>query len=155
MVNYPPVEIIVPIAVFAMVVLIVWIVSQARRHSIQQRAELRRHLLDKFNSGQELTQFLATPQGQSFLKELEIGSRLGSAKQQILRTVRWGILLFLLGIGFWIIFHYGYARHEDDLIIPAVVLVVLGAGFLIAAAVSYWLSKKWGIFEESAVTSQK
>lgn len=143
-------DVLVPIAVFAMVVLIVWIAYLARKHNTHERAELRKHLLDKFNSGQDLTQFLATPQGQNFLRELEISGRAGSAKQRILGTVRCGIVLLLLGAGFLALLHLEY-----DLIYPAVILLALGAGCLIAAVVSYWLSKKWGIFEESTVTSQK
>jgi hypothetical protein len=94
------VETLVPISVFAMVVLIVWIAHLAKRSAIQQRAELRRHLLDKFNSGQDLSQFLTTPQGQSFLKELDISQKAGSAKHRILRSITAGILVLGIGLGF-------------------------------------------------------
>jgi len=141
--------VLVPMSVFAMVVLIVWIADQGRRHTVQQRAELRRHLLDKFNSGQDLTQFLATPQGQNFLREIEM-SRSGSAKDRIMRTVITGIVLSLLGGGFLVLL-----RYEHDLIFPGVILLALGIGFLVASVVAYWLSKKWGVFEESALVSPK
>jgi peptidoglycan/LPS O-acetylase OafA/YrhL len=143
-------DVLVPIALFAMSVLIVWIAQLARRHTIQQRAELRRHLLDKFNSGQELTQFLETPQGHNFIKELEIGGRSASSKQRILRSIVTGIVLSMIGAGFLALLHY-----EHDFIFPGVILLAIGIGFLIAAGVSYWLSKKWGIFEESTIVSQK
>jgi hypothetical protein len=143
-------ETLVPIAVFTMVVLIIWIAHLGRKNAIQQKAELRRHLLDKFNSGQDLSQFLATSQGQSFLQELEISQRAGSAKHRILGSITAGILLLGLGIGF-----LALLRYESDLIFPAVILIALGVAFLVAAGVSYWLSKKWGIFGESAIISQK
>lgn len=143
------VEILVPIAVFAMVVLIVYIAHLSRKHAMQQRAELRRHLLDKFNSGQDLTQFLATPQGQNFLREIEM-NRSGSAKDRILRTIITGIVLAALGAGFLGLMHF-----ESDLAIPGVILLAIGIGFLIASVVSYLLSKKWGIFEEGGIASQK
>jgi hypothetical protein len=149
------VPILVPIATFAMIVLIVWLAHLSRKHLIHEQAELRRRLLDKFNSGQELTQFLATPQGQSFIKELEIGGRMRSAKHRILGSIKTGIVLLLLGAGFLVLQRYISGRHEFEVIIPAVILLALGVAFLIAAGVSYWLSKKWGIFEESAVVSQK
>ena len=138
-------DVLIPLAVFAMVVLIVWIAYLGRRHSIQQRVELRRHLLDKFNSGQDLTQFLATPQGQNFLKELEMYKG-GSSKERILRSIKAGIILVVLGLGLLALWHL-----RSNFVLPGVILLVLGIGFLVAAGVSYWLSKKWGIFEESAI----
>ncbi len=141
--------IFVPISVFAMVVLIVWIAHESKKHAIQQRAELRRHLLDKFSSGQDLSQFLATPQGQKFMKEIEL-NRGGSAKDRIMGTVITGIVLSLLGAGFLVLL-----RYEHDLIFPGVILLSLGIGFLVASVVSYLLSKKWGVFEESEIISTK
>ena len=142
-------DVLVPIAFFALVVLIAWIAYLARKHNTHERAELRKHLLDKFNSGQDLTQFLATPQGQNFLRELEIRKG-SSAKDRILRAIVTGIVLSLLGLGF-----LALLRYEHDLIFAGVIFLAIGIGFLIAAGVSYWLSKKWGIFEESAIVSQK
>ncbi len=143
-------EIVVPVALFAMVVLIIWIAHLSNRSRIQQRAELRRHLLDKFNSGQDLSQFLATSQGQSFLKELEIGDRTGSAKARVLRSISAGIILLFLGGAF-----FALMRYEHNLIFAAVILLALGIAFLIAAGISYVLSKKWGIFDEGAIELHK
>jgi len=45
--------ILIPLGSFAMVVLLVWIGTQVKRTHLQQQAEVRRRLLDKFGSGQK------------------------------------------------------------------------------------------------------
>jgi hypothetical protein len=141
---------LVPISVFAMVVLIVWLAHLAKRSKLREQAELQKHFLNKFNSAQELTQFLDTPEGQSFLKDLRIGGDAGGPKERIIRSIKSSLLLLALGAGFLVLL-----RIEKDLIYPAVLLLALGIGFLISAAVSYWLSKKWNIFEEGDIRLDK
>jgi hypothetical protein len=147
--NVMAVATLIPLGAFAMVVLIVWMVHLAKRNRLREQAELQRHFLDKFGSGQELTQFLETPQGQNFLKDLQMGNG-GGSKDRIIRSVKSGILLIALGCGF-----LALLRVEGDLIYAAVILLALGVGFLISAAVSYWLSKKWNIFEEKDIALEK
>jgi hypothetical protein len=141
---------LVPIGVFAMVVMIVWLVHLAKQKRLSEQAELQKHFLNKFNSAQELTQFLDTPQGQSFLKDMRIGGDAAGPKDRIIRSVKGGILLLALGAGFLILL-----RFERDLIYPAAILLALGVGFLIGATVSYWLSKRWNIFEERDIRLDK
>ena len=141
---------LVPLGVFAMVVMIVWLVHLAKEKKLREQAELQKHFLNKFNSAQELTQFLDTPQGQSFLKDLQIGGNTGGPKERIIGSIKSGVLLLVLGGGFWIL-----RRFEEDLIYPAVILLALGIGFLISAAISYWLSKKWNLFEEKDIRLEK
>ena len=50
----------IPFAGIAMIVLIVWFKTRFRQARVQARTELHKHLLDKFSSGTELTQFLET-----------------------------------------------------------------------------------------------
>jgi hypothetical protein len=137
---------VVPVALFSMVVLIIWLFNLAKKHKLREQAELQRHFLDKFSSGQELTQFLETPQGQNFLKDLQMDGAVGGPKERIIRSVKTGIILLALGAGF-----LALIRYESDIIYGAVVLLALGIGFLVSAVVSYWLSKKWNIFEEKDI----
>jgi hypothetical protein len=141
------VSLFVPLGTFAMVILIILMVHMAKKHRIREQVELQKHFLDKFGSGQELTQFLETPQGQDFLKKLQIRDSTGGPKERIIRSVKSGIVLLALGGGF-----FALLRIEKDLIYPAIILLALGVGFLIAAAVSYWLSKKWNTFEGNGDT---
>ena len=134
---------LVPLGAFAMVVMIVWLVHLSNKHKIGQQAELQRHFLNKFGTGVELTQFLETPQGQRFLKEMTIKDDARGPKERIIGSVKGGIVLLALGVSF-----FALLRIEHDLIYPAVILTALGIGLLISAAISCWLSKKWNILEE-------
>ena len=65
-----PLGALVPIAFFAMIVLIVWLGSRRVQAQIQAQGELRKQLLDKFATAQELTTFLESRAGQQFLGEM-------------------------------------------------------------------------------------
>jgi hypothetical protein len=133
-------DVLVPVAVFAMIVLLVWIGHKSKSARVQEQAEIRKRLLEKFSSGQELTEFLATPQGQSFLKDQEAAHR--SPKSRVVHGICWGIVLLMLGAAF-----FGLMYMERDLIYPASILTALGLGILLAAAISFHLYKKWNMMQ--------
>jgi len=135
--------ILVPIALFAMVVLLVWIGTESKKNRLREQAEARRRLLDKFASGQELTEFLATQQGQAFMKSLEsLPSQFPwpGPKQRIIGSIGLGIVLVVLSSACFALMYY-----EQGFVYPGTFMMALGVGVLIASAVSYLLHKKWGI----------
>jgi hypothetical protein len=131
-------DVLVPIALFAMVVLLVAFSYKLKRARLQEQGDLRKQLLDKFSSGQEFTEFLATPQGQSFLKDQEAAQR--SPKVRIISSIGAGIVLVLLGSAF-----FGLMYQKHSFVFPGTILTALGVGILIAAAISYRLYKKWNM----------
>jgi len=133
-------NVIVPVALFAMVVLVVWFGHMSKRARIQQQAEIRKRLLDKFSSGRELTEFLATPQGQSFLQDHEAGEASGSPKARIVRLVVVGVIFAVLGGAFFVLTYLG-----RGFIYPAAIITALGVGMIVAAVISYFLYKKWSM----------
>jgi len=135
-------EFLIPIALFAMVVLLVWIGNKTKNARIQEQAELRKRLLDKFATGQELTEFLATPQGQYFLKDQEINAAQRSPKGRIIYAIGGGIVLVMLGIAFFLLMH-----REQEMIYPGILIMALGVGLLLASAISLYLYKKWNLLQ--------
>ena len=135
-------DIIVPVAICAMVVLLVLIGHKVKRARLQERGELRKRMLDKFSSGQELTEFLATPQGQNFMKDQEMGSTQRSPKGRIITSISFGIVLTMLGGAF-----LGLMYLNRGLVFLGTILMALGVGILVAAAISYYLYKKWNMIE--------
>jgi hypothetical protein len=125
---------LVPFAFFATITLIIWLFLLYRRSRMQARADLQRHLLDKFASGREFAEFLDSEASQRFLDEM--GSR--GPKEQILSSMRNGVVLAVLGLGL-----LGLALAKRGFLVPGVIVLALGAGFLVATAVSYKLSKQW------------
>jgi len=130
------VGILVPLGLFAMIVVLVWLGTRRRQAQIRATAEFHKQLLDKFGSGREFSEFLESPGGQKFMDEL--WSRDSRPREQILRVVRAGVVMAVLGLGL-----LGLTLLRRGFLIPGVIVLCLGAGFLISAAVSQYLSKKW------------
>ena len=127
---------LVPIAFFAMIVLIIFVIARRRQAELRARAEFQKQILDKFGSGKEFAEFLGTEGSQRFLQSLS-GHSFG-AGERILRGMRGGITTAVLGIGFLLL-----TALRRGFVVPGVLLLALGAGLLISAAVSYHFSKKW------------
>jgi len=130
------VSILVPLGFFAMVVVIFWLVTRQRQTRIRARVEIQKQLLDKFNSGRELGDFLESRAGQQFLLELQ--SKSTGAKDRILTALQNGIVLAALGLGM-----LGLSLARRGFLIPAVLTLALGVGFLISTAAASRLSRKW------------
>ncbi len=135
-------DIIVPVAAFAMVVLLVWFGHKVKKTRIQEQGELRKRMLEKFSSGHELIEFLATPQGQNFLKDQEASAAQRSPKGRIIFSIGSGIVIVMLGAAF-----FGLMRLQQGFVYPGTILSALGVGILVAAAISYYLYKKWNMIQ--------
>jgi len=127
---------LIPFAFFVAVVLIIWLLLRQRQARTQVRAEFHKQLLDKFSSGREFADFLESKGSQRFLEEL--WSQKMGPKDQILRSMRIGIVLAVLGVGMLAL---SWIRH--GFLVPAVLVLALGVGFLISTAISHRLSKQW------------
>ena len=129
-------EALIPIALFAMVVLIVFVIARRRQAELRARAEFQKLILDKFGSGKEFADFLRTEGSQRFLESFS--SHSFGSRERILRSMRGGITVAVLGVGFLLLTP---VRH--GFVVPGVLFLALGAGLLISAATSYHFSKKW------------
>jgi hypothetical protein len=134
-----PVSILVPIALFAMILAIVWLGMRQKQARLRIQAELHKQLLDKFGSGREFAEFLASPGSQRFLEGL--WSKSSESKERPLRN---GIILATLGLAL-----VGLSLMKKGLLIPGVIVLALGAGFLISSAISYRLAKELNQPKES------
>ena len=122
--------ILVPIALFAMVLGIVWLKWRAQQALMQTKAEFNKQLLDKFATGHDFAEFLESKGSQRFLDEL--WSQGAQSKEKSLRN---GIVVAMLGLAM-----LGLTWTEKDFVIPGVMLVAVGAGYLISFAISRRLS---------------
>ena len=127
---------LVPIALFAAVVLIIWLLLRQRQARTQVRAEFHKQLLDKFSSGREFADFLESKGSQRFLEEL--WSQKMGPKEQTLRCVRNGTILTVLGLGM-----LGLSWMTKGFVFAGVIVLALGVGYLISTAISHRLSKQW------------
>jgi hypothetical protein len=135
-------EWLVPIAFLAMVTLVAWLVLRNKQERLKAQNELNKQLLDKFSSGREFGEFLGSQEGQQFLAGLRSQRR--EPREKILRGVRTGIILSTLGLG---MLGLTIARHS--FIVPGVMTLAIGVGFLLSAAASSRISRRWEENEKS------
>jgi hypothetical protein len=131
----------------SIITLIVWVILEWRR--MKHKYNLQNKLMDKFSSGPELNNFLQSSSGDKLMTFLTIGGI--GPKEKLLSSVSKGIILSLLGIAFLFIGPFLQSTLEDTRGIQALGIAVLavGTGFLLSTYVSYKLSKKWGIIQDS------
>jgi hypothetical protein len=123
---------LVPIAFLAAIVLIVWLRMRNKQVLAKSRDEFNKQLLDKFGSGREFGEFLESKGGQEFLAGLRAPTK--ESKDRVLSSVRTGVVLTTLGLGL-----LGLAIGRHPLAIPGVILLALGVGYLLSAAISHRL----------------
>ena len=125
--------------VFLSIVLAWW---RTRQRKLELQAEVQSKLIERFGSTPELVQFLQSEAGRDFVNGVQVGS-VGNTKDRtrdsILTGVRRSVLLSFLGLGFvflWVIF------DQEAFSVPAVVLLALGIGHLVATFISLSMSRK-------------
>ena len=131
------------IAVFLIIGLLWWIVSTVGRVRIATRqSDVRKHLIDKISSHESAVALLA--QGDRAALE----SLLGAFEEpqpylRILSSVQAGVVLLVLGGA--MIACTAAGVHVP--VVLGILTAALGFGLTAAAAISYWLSKSWGLLQ--------
>jgi hypothetical protein len=107
-----------------------------------RRVAVRKALIDKYASAQDLNELMQTPAGQRLFAEFTTGR---SPLRSVLWSVQMGILGILAGAGIW-----GIGALLGDKAIFGIggLVACIGVGFLISAAITYRLSKSWGLLEK-------
>jgi hypothetical protein len=121
----------------AMVVLVVYFVTQGRARRVQAQVEMQTRLIDRFGSAPELVQFLHSPAGREFVAGVQ-GAPAALTRERLMSGFSRAIVLISLGGAFLFLM----LTWEEDFAVPAAILLFLGIGYLIATFVSYKLSSK-------------
>ena len=100
----------------------------------RQRNQMQQHMLDKFASAKDFADFVQSPAGQKYV--MSFADTAASTKASILNSVRLGIVLIFTGAGF----HLQDAFWLGKLFV--MMLMMVGVGFLVSAAISHVLSRK-------------
>ena len=123
--------ILIPIAFFAMIVLIVWFTTVSRRRDTDRRAELIRQLIDKFSTGEAFAEAMQSPEGWKLADALSLSRE--QPKRAWVGLFVPGSILTALGLGFVLLsFLMG-----DVYRIPAVVIGSVGVAVLVSSYVAW------------------
>lgn len=133
---------------FTLIGFAIWIIfSSIRRYKTAKlQAELQSKLLEKFGSGQELLAYVQSDAGKRFLESLTMEQR--TPYGRILGAAQVSVILVLLSFAFLFLRSRVFGAEEGFLVFGAITLS-LGVGFGLSAALSYYMSKSFGLLAES------
>lgn len=144
-------------ALFFCIGWIVWVIANSRRRSrvAEIQRDIHAKLFEKFGTSQELVEYLKTEAGSKFLDSASIEHTRPFGR--IIGSIQAGLILFLLGVAMLIVRastsadaffnEMQRAQSAQGMLAVSLLLLALGLGFLVSAAVSYKLSKNWGLFD--------
>ena len=115
---------------------VLYVVATALRR--KQRNAMQRQVLDKFASAKDFADFVQSPAGQKYV--MSFADTATSSQNTILDSLRTGVVLLSMGLGFQ------FANLGSTSQLPlriGIVLAMLGMGFLVSAAISFWLARKF------------
>jgi drug/metabolite transporter (DMT)-like permease len=105
----------------------------------KQQLAMQKHLLDKFSSTNDFTEFVQSPAGQKYVASFS--ETVTKPRSSILISVRVGIVLIFVGVACFLVRTYeGDARYLFNGL--GTVLSMLGLGFLVSGLASYVIAKK-------------
>ena len=142
---------------------VVWLIRQFlenRRWSriFKLQSDVHGRLIDKFSSTQELAAYMETEAGRRFLEAAPIPvgfepeQRVPNAIARVLTPLQVGIVLVLLGIGFFMLRNIRPEAHQPMLILGTITLMP-GLGFIISAGITWVLAGRLGLMPKSSHNS--
>ena len=152
--SWAPGDVIIFITLFSTIAFLVWTVFSTIRGARIARiqADIQGKLLDKFTSGQELTNLLQTEQGKKLLDSLAVTEQV-KPYGRILAAAQVGVILALAGAALLLLRKYVSGAYETLLVVGALALA-MGIGFIVSAAISYRLSKSLGLLNGNSGPKQ-
>jgi len=142
---------------------LVWLVRQFLENRrwgriFKLQSDVHGRLIDKFGSNQELAGYMESEAGKRFLEAAPIPvgfdeqQRVPNAVARVLTPLQIGIVLVLLGIGFFLLRHIRTEMYEPMLVFGTITLMP-GLGFIISAGITWVLAGRLGLIPEKPTDS--
>lgn len=122
---------------------ITWVVIRKRESRMRLRSEERVRMLERFSSGQEMTEFLNSSAGARYLELL--GERVSHPIRSLSAAVTAGIISIFAGGAFHIVSRTVADADQMGFRIAGILTLVVGVGILVSAAVSALLYRRAGL----------
>lgn len=138
---------------------VIWLVRTAIEHrrwqrSMRAQTELNTKLIDRFSSSEELLAYLQSPAGKTLIEPATVPQAsprpmpMNAPLSRIFWSLQSGIVVGALGTGLMIVAgNVSSVEVHESLRGFGIVLLLIGVGFAISAAVSFFLSQRLGLVQ--------
>jgi hypothetical protein len=147
----------ISLTVIALVWLIRTLIEQRRwRQLSRTQSDVHNKILDRFNTTEQLLEYIRTPAGSKFLESAPIplhverpaGGRASTLATRILWSVQLGVVIAIVGLGMLGLSAAFEQESSQGLFALGAIALCVGAGFIASAAVSLKLSRRLGLWED-------
>lgn len=148
----------IALVVFALSWLVRTIIDQKRWNRLSRsQSEVHNKILDRFGSSEELLQYIRTPAGARFLESAPIPLHTiqpahRAPMTRILWSVQLGTVVAAAAIGMLFVSLRYDGESGRELFSMGMIALSIGAGFIASAAVSLFLSRRLGLWQQPAAT---
>lgn len=147
----------ISLTVFALAWLIRTLIEQKRWKQLSRtQNEVHNKLLDRFSTSEQLIEYIRTPAGSKFLESAPIplhaerpaSRRMSTLATRILWSVQIGVVIAIVGLGMLLLSAVFEKDASQGLFALGAIALCVGAGFISSSAVSFYLSRRLGLWED-------
>lgn len=153
-----------PILAFAgLAFFLIWLIRQFLENRrwgrvFKLQSDVHGKLIDRMSSNEDLATYMSTEAGKRFLEGAPIPidfeqQRLPGAVARVLTPLQIGIVLSLLGLGFFMLRHTQTDMETPMLVLGTVVLMP-GLGFILSAGVAWLLAGRLGLMPDPPASNR-
>jgi len=146
------------LGVSAFIGVLTWLVRAIIQHRRWLRlskvqAEVHSKIMDRMTTNEELLAYVQSPAGRRFLESAPIHTDSDSPRQgapvgPIIWSMMAGIVFAMAGIGFRYSAQWVTNEANQAFTVVGVVILALGAGFILSAMMAYLVSSRLGLFPQ-------
>lgn len=146
-------NILIPLFICSLLAFLAWTIFTSIRRFLMARlqAGLQARVLDRINSPETMLTYISTDAGREFVEALRLERESGSTTapyRTILVGVQLSIVLIVFG-GALLLLHANHVVTDDSPVVLGTLAIALGAGLGIAAGATYFLSRSFGLFQNT------
>lgn len=144
------------LTVLALAWLIRTLIEQRRWKQLSRtQSDVHNKILDRFNTTEQLLEYIRTPAGTKFLESAPIplhverpaGGRTSTTATRIMWSVQIGVVTTIVGLGMLLLSAIFEKDASQGLFALGAIALCVGAGFIASAVVSLKLSRRLGLWE--------
>lgn len=147
----------VGLSVVALGWLVRTLIEQQRWKQLSRtQSEVHNKILDRFNTSEQLLEYIRTPAGGKFLESAPIplhvehppSGRTSTLATRIVWSVQLGVVIAITGLGMLLLSAVFEKDASQGLFALGAIALCVGAGFIASAFVSLYLSRRLGLWED-------